>query len=144
MAKIVLISCVKRKLKGAKNVPAKDMYNSPLFKKAWAYAKSLNSDKIYILSAKHGLLNPDTKIDYYDESLVNASVSKRKEWTDKVLTQMKDAGLDTQNDTFIFLAGKAYYDYLQKELTNCEFPYAGKGSIGYILQFLTQELKSLK
>lgn len=57
---------------------------------------------------------------------------------------MKDAGLDTQNDTFIFLAGKAYYDYLQKELTNCEFPYAGKGSIGYILQFLTQELKSLK
>lgn len=120
------------------------MYNSPLFKKAWAYAKSLNSDKIYILSAKHGLLNPDTKIDYYDESLVNASVSKRKEWTDKVLTQMKDAGLDTQNNTFIFLAGKVYYDYLQKELTNCEFPYAGKGSIGYILQFLTQELKSLK
>ena len=44
MAKIVLISCVKRKLKGATSVPSKDLYTSPLFKKAWAYAKSEDLD----------------------------------------------------------------------------------------------------
>lgn len=143
MAKVVLISCVKKKEKGAKNILAKDLYISPLFRKAWAYANKLNADRLFILSAKHGLLNPNTKIDYYDESLVNATVSKRKEWATKVINQMKEENIDLQNDEFIILAGKSYYDYLlQKGLNsdNCKFPYANKGKIGHILHFLTQEL----
>ena len=39
MAKIVLISCVKKKQKGVE-VPAKELYISPLFKKAWICRKS--------------------------------------------------------------------------------------------------------
>lgn len=141
MAKIVLISCVKKKLIGAKNVPAKELYTSPLFKKAWTYANQLNADKIFILSAEYGLLNPESKIDYYDKSLVNAKVSERQAWTNKVIEQMKQEGIRLQDDKFVILAGKNYYDFLQKSLNprNCEFPYAGKGRIGQILQFLTQK-----
>lgn len=142
MAKIVLISCVKKKLIGAKNVTAKDLYISPLFKKAWAYANQLDADKIFILSAKHGLLNPETKIDDYDISLVKAKVSERKDWTVKVIDQMKQEGIRIKDDKFVILAGKNYYEFLQKELNpdNCTFPYANKGRIGHILRFLTQEL----
>jgi len=53
MKKIVLISCVKRKL--PHRVPAKDLYISQLFKLSFAYAQRLRPDAIYILSAKHGL-----------------------------------------------------------------------------------------
>ena len=35
---------------------AKDMYISPLFKGAYRYAHKLSADKIFILSAKYGLL----------------------------------------------------------------------------------------
>ncbi len=142
MATIVLISCVKKKLIGAKNVTAKDLYISPLFKKAWAYANQLNADKIFILSAKHGLLNPESKIDDYDISLVKAKVSERKDWTVKVIEQMEQEGISLQDDKFVILAGKNYYDFLQEKLNpdNCTFPYANKGRIGHILRFLTQEL----
>ena len=52
---IVLIPCVSKKLNyGAK---AKDLYISPLFKYSLAYARKLNPDMIYILSAKHRLVD---------------------------------------------------------------------------------------
>ena len=142
MAKIVLISCVKKKLIGAKNVPAKELYISPLFKKAWAYANQLDADKIFILSAKHGLLNPESKIDDYDKSLVKATISERQAWTAKVIEQMEQEGISLQDDKFVILAGKNYYEFLQEKLNPdyCTFPYANKGRIGHILRFLTQEL----
>lgn len=51
--KIGLISCVSKKLNC--KTKAKDLYTSPLFKYSLAYARKLNPDKIYILSAKYGL-----------------------------------------------------------------------------------------
>ena len=54
MKKVTLISCVKKKLDLKSK--AQDLYQSPLFKKNLAYAKQINSDEIYILSAKYGLL----------------------------------------------------------------------------------------
>ncbi len=52
MAKVVLISCVSKKL----NYKSKtqDLYASPLFKKNLQYAKSFTPDKIFIPSAKYG------------------------------------------------------------------------------------------
>lgn len=43
---IVFLSCTKSKNKG--EYKAKDLYSSPLFKKSYQYAKSLNPDNIYI------------------------------------------------------------------------------------------------
>ena len=44
MKKIVLVSCVSKKNRGTHK--AKDLYASPLFRKAYEYAESLNPDKI--------------------------------------------------------------------------------------------------
>ena len=51
MKTIVLISCVSKKK--AQKAKAEELYESPLFVKSLAYAKSLKPDSIYILSAKH-------------------------------------------------------------------------------------------
>ena len=65
MAKIVLLSCTKSKLD--KPCPAKDMYSpSPMFQKTKAYGEALKPDKMFILSAKYGLLPMDKQIEPYD------------------------------------------------------------------------------
>ena len=49
MAKIVLLSCTKSKLD--KPSPAQELYSaSPMFRKSWEYGKSLDPDKMFILS----------------------------------------------------------------------------------------------
>ncbi|MBM3254365.1 MAG: hypothetical protein FJZ16_08945 [Candidatus Omnitrophica bacterium] len=49
MKRIILISCVKEKLK--KPVKAKDLYISDLFKKSYIYAQLSKPDNIFILFA---------------------------------------------------------------------------------------------
>ena len=56
-ALVVLLSCVKSKR--ARRCRAGDMYISPLFQKMMAYAESLRPNRIFILSAKYGLLAPE-------------------------------------------------------------------------------------
>ena len=57
---IVFLSCVSKK----RNYPceAQDLYTSDLFKKSLQYAKTLNPSKIYILSAKYGVLELTDRI----------------------------------------------------------------------------------
>ena len=107
---IVLISCVSKKQ--SQKCMAKDLYISSLFKKSWVYANKLNPDAIYILSAEHYLLHPETPIEPYEKTLNECNVAERKTWTEEVLKQMKAEGLDVENDKFIILAGKKYYQYL--------------------------------
>lgn len=143
--KIILISCVsqKKRIKANESVVAKELYISQLFKKAWCYAKELNHDRIYILSAKYGLLLPDKPIGYYNETLLKYPVSKQKEWAENVLLQLKREGCDVDRDEFILLAGKTYYKFLLGDngIKNYKLPYMGLKGIGFILKFLTEKLK---
>lgn len=143
--KIALISCVSQKLELAKGefVQAKDLYTSPLFVKAYAYAKQLGVDKIYILSAKYGLLEEETKISWYNETLLNKSSKECKEWANKVLDELKAKGHDLSNDTFYLLAGKKYYQYLigEGKIEKANYPYQGLKGIGHILSFLKSKLQ---
>jgi hypothetical protein len=61
--RIALVSCGKLKLDTP--APAKDMYTSPLFKKARAYAET-HYDRWFILSALHQVLTPDQVIRPYE------------------------------------------------------------------------------
>jgi hypothetical protein len=63
MNKVVLISCASKKL--PHKAKAKDLYISPLFKKNLAFAHFLRADKIFILSAKYGLLSLEQVIELY-------------------------------------------------------------------------------
>lgn len=61
------------------SVLAKDLYTSNLFRKAWIYAETLvKPDRIYILSALHHIVKPETPLGYYDYSLVGAQNSTKK------------------------------------------------------------------
>lgn len=137
MKNIVLISCVSKKLD--RKSTAENIYISPLFKKNLTYAKSLNPNEIYILSAEHGLLKLTDEIEPYDKTLNNMRSNEIKEWSKKVISQLKSL-TDLKNDKFTFLAGEKYRKYLIPELNNVNIPMKGL-KIGKQLQWLTKQIK---
>lgn len=145
--KVALISCVSRKAEESKSkgVSAKDLYISALFKKSWKYAIDiLEVDKIYILSAEHHLLKPDEEVLWYDKTLVKCKKKDLIEWSRIVLAQMEKENLDFENDEFYILAGSNYHKYLiTDKFKNVCFPLQ-RYPIGLRLQFLTQQIDSIK
>lgn len=137
MRKIVLISCVskKRSLKSK----ASDLYISPLFRKNLQYALKLNSDQIFILSAKYGLVSLDEEIEPYDLTLNTMPAAEVKEWAAGVIHQLS-SWTDLQHDEFIFLAGAKYRKYLIQHLAHVEIPFEGL-TIGRQLQRLNEQGK---
>ena len=133
MLKIVLVSCVKKKL--PYRAKARDMYISPLFNSHLNYALSLKPDAIFILSAKYGLVSLDQEIEPYDLTLNNKGVSQRKEWAQKVLADLRMKA-DLLHDHFIFLAGMKYREFLLPSIHSYEIPLEG-----YPIGKLLQELK---
>ena len=131
----VLISCVSQKLKHKAKV--RDLYISPLFKKNLQYAMSLHPDKIFILSAKYGLLELDDEIDTYNVILNKMKANEIKAWSDMVLSQL-NAITDITTDEFIFLAGANYRKYLLPHIPHHQIPMDGL-KIGEQLQWLTKK-----
>jgi len=135
--KIVLISCASKKL--AYKSKAEDLYISTLFRFSLAYAKKLKPDKIFILSAKYGLLNLNDEIATYNETLNNKSVSDIKIWAEKVVSKLgKIANL--QNDIFIFFTGKKYREYILPQIRYYKIPLKGL-RIGEQLKFIKNKLE---
>lgn len=148
MKTIVLISCVSKKLdlKQGQTCKAKDLYISPLFKKAYAYAKTLKPDDIYIISAKYGLLDLNAEVEPYDITLKKMKSKNCEAWAQGVLERLRTlynlADAESGGDKFIILAGKSYYKNLigEKRIENYECPYSNYKGIGYILKFLTDNI----
>ena len=141
MAKVALISCSKAKedVPSPNTIKAELLYKSPLFKKALRYAKNvLKADRIFILSAKHHLLNLDCQISEYDYTLNGKKANVIKEWSDEVRKQLIAEGVDFVNDEIFILAGKNYYKYLITDaFSNVNYVYHNM-KIGQILSFLSE------
>lgn len=139
----VFISCVSEK--DTKRCKAKDLYISPLFQKAFAYAQSLNPTNIYILSAKYYVVDLDEVISPYDVTLKDMDADEKRDWVDNVLKVMDKKGI-SRDDKTVFLAGHAYLDYLVEHFTNYTIPYqdAGLEGIGYIMEWLDKQIGSDK
>ena len=137
MKRIILISCVKKKLKTP--AKAKDLYTSDLFKKSYRYAQLLNTDNIFILSAKYGLLDPNEVIEPYDETLNTKSSAEIREWSVKVITALKGK-IDLEKAEVIILAGSKYYKYLLPHISNYKLPL-GTLSFGPRLSFLKKQIE---
>lgn len=105
-AEYTFISCVKTKRKMI--CKAKDLYISPLFKKAYEYAlkNTISEDNIYIISAKHGLIHNQQIIAPYEQTLNNASIKERKIWAYRVLQQMARYGIPQDAKIMILGGGK--------------------------------------
>ena len=106
---VVLVGCGKRKQK----VPAKakDMYIGPLTSRTIKYGQSLPHDKLFILSAKYGLLKEDEVIAPYDLTLNNMNDKEVLRWAIMVTKQLEEV-CDVKNDFFYILCGNQYYKFL--------------------------------
>lgn len=121
MSTVVLLSCTKSKLKH--KAPAQELYSaSPLFRGTLTYGKSLNPDKMYILSAEHYLVPLDRELAPYDKTLKTMSAEEKEKWGEIVAKQMQKVGLNLNKDKFIFLTGTEYMKpllkYIPKENVN--------------------------
>ena len=132
--RIVLISCVSQKLPHCAKV--RNLYTSTLFKLSLKYAEKLAPDEIFALSAKHGLLRLEQKIEPYEQTLNNMRLKEIKLWANHVITQIRDV-CSVEDSEFIFLAGEKYRKYLLPHLINYELPLKGL-RIGEQLQKLKE------
>jgi|AntAceMinimDraft_9_1070365.scaffolds.fasta_scaffold12303_3 hypothetical protein len=137
--KIVLISCASKKL--TYKAKAEDLYISTLFRLSLIYAKKLKPDKIFILSAKHGLVNLNDEIATYNETLNDKSASDVKVWAEKVVFELKKV-TNLKNDQFIFLTGEKHWKYILPYVKNYEIPLKGL-RIGEQLKFLKNKLEQI-
>lgn len=140
MRKIVLISCVSMKLD--KKAKAEDLYISPLFKMNLAYARLLKPQKIYILSAKYGLVGLEDELEPYEQTLNTMKTREVKDWAIDVIEQMQGK-VSFQNDEIIFLAGERYRKFLIPLCRNAKVPLEGLG-IGKQLGWLKKRLDHAK
>ncbi|WP_048182898.1 DUF6884 domain-containing protein [Methanosarcina sp. MTP4] len=138
MSKIALISCVNKKLPCKSK--AKNLYVSPLFKYNFKYAKSLNPDKVFILSAKYGMVDIEREIEPYDKTLNNMPSKEIREWADGVIVQLKKEA-DLEKDEFIFLAGAKYRKYLIPHISNYQIPLEGL-KIGEQIHYLKERVSN--
>lgn len=123
-----LISCTKSK-RNSPAVPREVYDTSALFRKARAYCEQQH-DAWYILSAKHGLLEPDgPETTPYDETLTNATVTEQRAWANRVVEQLDDEGLCDERVILVIHAGKAYYEQLlpliESDVADICIPTAG-------------------
>ena len=107
---IGLVSCVKTK----QDSPAKpkELYTSDYYRKMRSYAEK-EHDEWWILSAKHGLLDPEgPPIEPYDETLTGTGVAKKRDWAEKVYQELDEAGLLEPDVSLVIHAGQDYYGEL--------------------------------
>lgn len=90
--------------------PAKDLYTSTLFVGRRRYVER-NCDRWFVLSALHGLLDPDQVIEAYDVSLADADEAFRARWSAAVLAQLERHLGRLDGTTFEVHAGSAYRDH---------------------------------
>ena len=105
---LVLVGCVKtkRRVRSA----AKDLYTSPLWRYRRAYAEH-QGVPWYILSALHGLLDPDRRIDAYELALTDLRAKARRAWSDRVLADVKRRVPSMRDKRIEIHAGATYIDH---------------------------------
>ncbi len=136
MTRICLVSCVGQKL----DHPARaiDLYISPWFKKARGYAT--RCDRWYVLSAKYGLVTPDSVIEPYEVTLNKMRKLDRQSWARRVFQAL--CHVTSGDDEMIVLAGHKYREtlvpLLQQRGNHIDVPMEGMG-IGEQLHWLDEQ-----
>lgn len=134
---IVIISCGQQKR--PERSRAKDLYTGPYFRAALAYAEAVTAaNRIFILSAKYGLIETDKWINPYELRMgAPGSVS-----VEHVRKQSHMLGLLPVEDLITVIAGKTYQEFLlevfgQGLLLPCT------GGMGQQIKFLREEAERI-
>jgi hypothetical protein len=105
-ADVVLVGCVKTKQPVA--APAHDLYTSPLFRKRRRYAETTGKPW-FILSALHGLVDPDQVLQPYDMYLPGQTRDYQQRWAQRVVDALPLAlGTPLQDLVVEIHAGLSY------------------------------------
>ncbi len=115
----VLISCCAKK-KECEHY-AEVLYDSDGFKIRLAYARLLNPDGIFVISALYHVVSLTDFIKPYNVCLKDFSSAEKREWA-KICWKQLDMVSDRQNDKYIILAGKDYYEELVKGIKYYKIP----------------------
>ena len=130
----VLVSCVSAK--ATTSCLARDLYRSPWFRLARSFAEQ-RGKSWFILSARHGLVDPEHRLAPYDLSLDDFSADERRSWASGVVAQLREAAPPPRK--IEILAGVRYREFLLEPLAVLGYevavPMQGLG-IGQQLQWL--------
>lgn len=123
----ILVSCAATKLD--RPAPAADLYASPLFRAARCNAEA-SCHPWFILSARHGLVEPTTVLEPYDTTLADLNPDERSAWADRVTRALFHRGFGGWG-VFEVHAGDAYVRPLRPALAPIALdiiePLAGLG-----------------
>lgn len=108
---VVLISCVKSKL--SHSACARELYTSAWFKKTRNIVE-LSGSRWFVLSARYGLVAPDTLIETYDYTLNAAGVGERRAWAAQVLDKLLPEMASEKR--IVMFAGHRYREFLMEPL----------------------------
>ncbi len=107
-----LVSCVAQKR--ANPSKARDLYVSDWFTKVRRYVEFAGAPW-FILSAEHGLLNPDTVVEPYEKTLLKMDIAARRAWAARVIGEMESSL--PQCDEIVVFAGARYREFFMDYLT---------------------------
>lgn len=115
MSTIGFVSC--SKTKSSLRLPAAALYTSALFRKSLLAALD-RSEKVFILSAKHGVLGCSEVIEPYDLTLKTMKKDERKAWSQHTGAQL-DSVLRPR-DTALLFCGEEYATPLLSDFDRLE------------------------
>jgi hypothetical protein len=120
---IGLVACSRTKL--SRPAPARELYVSPLFRAARAYAeRHYGPGRWLILSALHGLVDPETVLAPYDLNLRQLSDREREAWGNRVAVELTDRF--PAGTVLWFHAGALYRDTIASVVPHqVRFPLTG-------------------
>ena len=141
---VAFVACCKTKLDHP--APAKDLYQSSLFTLTRRYVeREIQKSSFhgwFILSALHGVVEPDQVLEPYDVSLASMNKKGREEWSVTVLKQINHIWKRPEWNRFTVFAGMFYCNPFYS-FNQCKFPCSSLG-IGERLAFLKSSLGEIK
>ena len=141
---ITVLSCAKSKqdLAPEEKVAAKDLYVSPGYRKARAYAESLGHEWAIVSALHHGL-HPDDEIGTYEKTVNKMRMAEKRRWGIYAAQDLIEKFDLRAGDTAIVLAGATYLKWMEPTLLQAgikiEQPLRGLGQ-GQRLQRLNELL----
>ena len=129
---MIFIGCGRLKRKG--RCKARDLYTGVYFRTCLAFARSLEEDdRIFVLSAKYGVVALDQMVESYDLKLSDLSREELLKWKRRVLQFVRREA--EKGFSIEFVCGRVYSDGLPgKNL----LPKVG---IGKQMRFMRQQMK---
>lgn len=106
--RIGLVGCVKEKRRTA--AAARELYTSPLFA-GRRRAVERSCDQWFVLSALHGLIDPEQRVEPYDVTLNTMARDERRRWAAGVVQALQGRLGTLQGHHFELHAGASYLEF---------------------------------